>query len=141
MDGLLKGYRPGFFWLLRRVYHHLLRGRTRRNVGPVPASSLDQKALDCADNNSANFTTFLGSLAPVRGPKEASTQQEVDVAAAHALGLTQSQVSIYLSGKGFLKVRRMRGLQNEYFNQYSFAINGEKTKAQFMRVPAAEGAK
>ena len=121
MDGLLTGYRPGFLWLLRRVYHHLLRGRTRRNVGPVPASSLDQKALDCADSSSADFTTFLGKLTPVKGPKEASAQQDVDVAAAGALGLTQSQVSIYLSGKGFLKLRRMRGLQNEYFCQYSFA--------------------
>ena len=102
MDSLLTGFRPGFFWLLRRVYHHLLRGRTRRNVGPVPASSLDQKALDCADSSSANFATFLGKLTPVKGPKDASTQQEVDVAAAEALGLTQSQVS-------------MRGLQNEYF--------------------------
>ena len=136
MDSLLTGFRPGFFWLLRRVYHHLIRGRTRRNVGPVPASSLDQKALDCADSSSANFATFLGKLTPVKGPKDASTQQEVDVAAAEALGLTQSQVSIYLSGKGFLKLRRMRGLQNEYFYQYSFTIDGERTKAQFMRLPS-----
>ena len=117
-----------------------LRGRTRRNVGPVPASSLDQKALDCADSSSASFATFLRKLTPVKGPKDASTQQEVDVAAAEALGLTQSQVSIYLSGKGFLKMRRMRGLQNEYFYQYSFTIDGEKTKAQFMRLPSAAGA-
>ena len=67
MDSLLTGFRPGFFWLLRRVYHHLLRGRTRRNVGPVPASSLDQKALDCADSSSASFATFLGKLPPCQG--------------------------------------------------------------------------
>ena len=141
MDGLLESYRPGFFWLLRRVYHHLLRGRARRNVGPVPASSLDQKALDCADSSSAAFTTFLESLAPAKGPKEASTQQEVDAVGAQALGLTQSQVSIYLSGKGFLKVRRMRGLQNEYFYQYSFTVDGAKTKAQFIRAPATAPAR
>ena len=76
-------------------------------------------------------------IIPVKGPKDASTQQEVDVAAANALGLTQSQVSIYLPGKGFLKSRRMRGLLNEYFYQYSFKIDGEKTKAQFMRLPSA----
>ena len=55
MDNSLTGLRPGFFWLLRRVYHDLLRGRTRRNVGPVPASSLDQKALDCADSSSRHL--------------------------------------------------------------------------------------
>ena len=93
------------------------------------------------DSSSANFTTFLGKLAPVKGPREASTQQEVDVAAAEALGLTQSQMSIYLSGKGFLKLRRMRGLQNEYFYIYSFTIDGEKTKAQFMRLQTAGAAK
>ena len=82
MDGLLTGYRPGFFWLLRRVYHHLLRGRTRRNVGPVPASSLDQKALDCADSKSGIYTAFLETLTPIKGPKDASTQREVDAAAS-----------------------------------------------------------
>ena len=61
----------------------------------------------------------------------------MDVAAAEALGLTQSQVSIYLSGKGFLKMRRMRGLQNDYFYQYSFTIEDEKTKAQLMRLLSA----
>ena len=61
----------------------------------------------------------------------------MDVAAAEALGLARSQVSIYLSGMGFLKMRRMRGLQNEYFYQYSFTIDGEKTKAQFIRLPSA----
>ena len=141
MDSLLTEFRPGFFWLLRRVYHHLLRGRTRRNVGPVPASSLGQKALDCADSNTGSFLSFLNKLTPVRGPKDASTQLEVDAAAAEALGLSQSQVSIYLSGKGFLKLRRMRGLQNEYFYQYSFTIDGEKTKAQFMRLPSANAAR
>ena len=53
------------------------------------------------------------------------------------LGFTQSHVSIFLSDKSFLKLRRMRGLQNEYFYQYSFTIDGEKTKAQFMRLPSA----
>ena len=118
-----------------------LSARVLLALAPVPASSLDQKALDCADSSSASFATFLGKLTPVKGPKDASTQQEVDVAAAEALGLTQSQVSIYLSGKGFLKLRRMRGLQNEYFYQYSFTIDGEKMKAQFMRLEAAGGAK
>ena len=60
---------------------------------------------------------------------------------AQALGLTQSQVSIYLSGKGFLKARRMRGLQNEYFYQYSFTVDGAKTKAQFIRAPATAPAR
>ena len=87
------------------------------------------------------FLSFLNKLTPVRGPKDASTQLEVDAAAAEALGLSQSQVSIYLSGKGFLKLRRMRGLQNEYFYQYSFTIDGEKTKAQFMRLPSASAAR
>ena len=133
MDSLLTGFRPVFFWLLRRVYHHLLRGRTRRNVGPVPASSLRQKALDCADSSSALFATFLGKLTPVKGPKDASTQQEVDVAAAAALGLTQSQVSIYLSGEDAAHART----ENDYFYKYSFTIDGKETKAQFMRLPSA----
>ena len=33
----LEKYRPGFFWIFRRIYHHLLKGRSTRNVCPLPA--------------------------------------------------------------------------------------------------------
>ena len=40
MNKELNNFRPDFFWLLQRIYHHLLRGRASRNVCPVPAGSL-----------------------------------------------------------------------------------------------------
>ena len=132
----LETYRPGFFWILRRVYHHLLKGRSTRNVCPVPAGSLQQKALDCADANSEQFDRFLASIQKTRSPKDASTKDEVEAHAAKLCGLALSEASIYLNGKGFLKVRRDRGLQrNLYFYQYAFMVDGEKEKPQFLRVP------
>ena len=116
MSALLDTYRPGFFWLLRRVYHHLLRGRSTRNVCPVPQGSLDQKALDCADTHSDEFLRLLEKLQGVKKPSQADTQLDVDAFAAKFLGLAPGEVSIYMNGRGFLKTRRDRGREkNLYF--------------------------
>ena len=121
MSALLDTYRPGFFWLLRRVYHHLLRGRSTRNVCPVPQGSLDQKALDCADTHSDEFLRFLEKLQGVKKPGQADTQLDIDAVATKFLGLNPSEVSIYMNGRGFLKTRRDRGREkNVYFYQYTF---------------------
>ena len=131
----LETYRPGFFWIFRRVYHHLLKGRSTRNVCPVPAGSLQQKALDCADANSEQFDRFLASIEKTRTPKDASTKEEVDAHAAKLCGLALSEASIFLNGKGFLKIRRDRGLQrNLYFYQYAFMVDGQKEKPQFLKI-------
>ena len=135
VNKLLGVYRPGFFWLLRRVYHHLLKGRASRNVCPVPLGSLEQKALDCADGSSKEFEEFLKLIEPARGPKDADTQQDVDNLAAKICNITVSEASIYLNGKGLMKVRRDRGLQrNVYFYQYAFSVDGKKEKPQFMKL-------
>jgi hypothetical protein len=131
----LESYRPGFFWLFRRIYHHLLKGRSSRNVCPVPVGSLQQKALDCADANSQEFERFLGVIEPARGPKDSSTKEEVEAHAAKVCGLTLSEISIYLNGKGFLKLRRDRGLQrNLYFYQYTFVVDGQAQLPQFVKL-------
>ena len=103
---------------------------------PVPAGSLQQKALDCADANSDEFDRFLKSIEKTRTPKDASTKEEIDAHVSQVCGLAVSEASIYLNGKGFLKVRRDRGLQrNLYFYQYSFVdAEGQKEKAQFIRI-------
>ena len=134
MLSLIPKYKPGFFWLLRRVYHHLLKGRPRRNVGPVPLGSIEQKALDCADANSANFERLLEQMMPVRGPADASTKEEVDREAASTCGLNASETPIYLQGRGFSKVRRVRAFQNAYFYQYCFVVDGVKGKPQFIKL-------
>ena len=134
MLSLLPKYRPGFFWLLRRVYHHLLKGRSRRNVGPIPAGSLEQKALDCADANGVGFEKLLTQLSAVRGPAEASAKEEVDRATAALCNLSASETPLYLQGQGFSKVRRVRGFQNMYFYQYSFIVDGVKGKPQFVKL-------
>lgn len=121
MSALLDTYRPGFFWLLRRVYHHLLRGRSTRNVCPVPQGSLDQKALDCADAHSDEFLRLMEKLQGVKKPGQADTQLDIDAFAAKLLGLPPSEISIYMNGRGFLKTRRDRGREkNVYFYQYTF---------------------
>ena len=114
----------------------MLRGHAPRNVCPVPAGSLQQKALDCADANTEQFERFLGKIEQARTPKDASTKEEVDAYAASTCGLAVSEASIYLNGKGFLKVRRDRGLQrNLYFYQYAFVDrDGQKQRPQFLKI-------
>ena len=136
MNKELKNSRSDFFWFFHRIYHHLLRRRASRNVCPVPASSLQQKALDCADANTESFEQFLGTIEPARTPKDASTKEDVDAHASRVCGLTVSETSIYLNGKGFLKVRRDRGLQrNLYFYQYAFVdADGQKQRPQYLKI-------
>ena len=102
----------------------------------VPCTcSLQQKALDCADANSEQFDRFLASIEKTRTPKDASTKEEVDAHAAKLCGLALSEASILLNGKGFLKIRRDRGLQrNLYFYQYAFMVDGQKEKPQFLNI-------
>ena len=140
MSKLLDTYRPGFFWLFRRVYHHLLRGRSTRNVCPVPQSSLDQKALDCADANSEEFHRLLERLQGVKKPGEATKQLDVDAFAAKFLGLAPSEVSIFMNGKGFLKKRRDRGSEkNVYFYEYTFSTDTGKEKLYVKILDAPSG--
>lgn len=129
----LTEYRPGFFWLFRRVYHHLIKGRSRRNVGPVPLSSIEQKEIDCADAGAGEFKRFVATLAPALGPTNATPQCELDKLAMEACGVQEKEVSLYLSGKGFVKVRRKRNLDNIYFYQYKFEEDGVKGAAQFVK--------
>ena len=102
----------------------------------MPAGSLQQKALDCADTNSDEFDRFLGSIEKTRTPKDAGTQVEVDAHVSKVCGLALSEASIYLNGKGFLEIRRDRGLhRNLYFYQYAFVDgDGQKEKPQFLKI-------
>ena len=96
MLSLIPKYRPGIFWLLRKAYHYFLKGRPRRNVGPIPLGSIEQKALDCADVNSASFEKLLTQMHPARGPADANTKEEIDKEAAQTCGLSASETPIYL---------------------------------------------
>ena len=100
--------------------------RDEPDLGPVPAGSLQQKALDCADANSEDFDRFLGSIEKTRTPKDASTKEEVDAHVSKVCGLALSEASIYLNGKGFLKVRRDRGQTSTSINMHSWTQMGRR---------------
>ena len=59
-----------------------------------------------------------------------------ELCAKRDCGLAVSETSIYLNGKGFLKVRRDRGLQrNLYFYQYAFVDrDGQKQRPQYLKI-------
>ncbi len=65
------------------------------------------------------YLAFFASNGPIPIAMDNAVSERTAIVFKEPLGLTQSQ-----------KLRRMRGLQNEYFD-------GEKTKAQFMRLPSA----
>ena len=52
MEEHISSFRPGVWWLLARVHHHLLRNRPMRNILPVPETSLTAVDLDCRQDTS-----------------------------------------------------------------------------------------
>ena len=93
--------------------------------------------MDCADVNSAKFERLLEKMLPSRGPADANTKEEIDREAAETCGLSAAETPIYLQGRGFSKVRRVRGFQNVYFYQYCFAVDDVKGKPQFIKLSHA----
>ena len=134
MNQRIQGYRPGFFWLFRRIYHHLVRGRDRRNIGPIPLASIEQKEIDCAESRSDAFKEFLQCVEPAKKPHDATPQCEVDKTAALTCGLREKEVNLYLAGKGFVKIRRKKGSGNVYFYQYRFEVDGVKEEPQWVKI-------
>ena len=103
-------------------------------MGPTPLGSIEQKAPDCADVNSAKFEQLLEKIVPARGPAEANAKEEIDKEAAETCGLSAAETPIYLQSRGFSKVRRVRACQNVYFYQYCFVVEGVKGKPQFIKL-------
>ena len=120
--------------MLRSIYHYLLKGRPRRNVGPIPIASIDQKAVDCADANSEAFELFLKKISLARSAADATPQVDVDRDAAETCGRNTKEIGLYLPGRGFVKIRPKRGLANINNYQYNFEIDGITGGAKFVKV-------
>ena len=73
-------------------------------------------------------------------PLSVRAKEEVDAHASKVCGLAISEASIYLNGKGFMKVRRDRGFQrNLYFYQYAFVDQeGQKQRPQFLKIASCK---
>jgi hypothetical protein len=121
-------FKPGIWWLMTRVYHHLLKGRSMRNVLPIPEASMESAELDCREATAAVWESFLSrSLIPAKGPTEATPAAEIDIVVSRSMGVEPAAVQLYLQGKGFERIRsRARG-RNEYFFRYNFIVGGMKT--------------
>jgi hypothetical protein len=121
-------FKPGIWWLMTRVYHHLLKGRSMRNVLPIPEASRESAELDCREATAAVWESFLArSLGPAKGPVEATPASEVDRTVSKMMGVEPPAVQLYLQGKGFERMRtRTRG-RNDYFYRYNFIVGGMKS--------------
>ena len=119
-------YRPGLFWILTRIYHHLLRDRPMRNVLPVPESSLDAQTLDCKGPTDAAWDAFMACAQPVKGPSEATPAQEIDEAVTSRACSDRASAQLYLQGRGWERVRRKVRGGNVYFYRYFPVVDGAK---------------
>ena len=100
---------------------------------------MDQKALDCADMHSEEFSRLLGNLQGVKKPSQADAQLDVDAFAAKALGLAPNEVSIYMNGRGFLKTNRDSGREKDiYFYQYTFKTTSGGEEQLFVKIRASQ---
>jgi hypothetical protein len=122
-------YRPGVFWILQRLYHHLLRNRPMRNVAPVPQGSLDANGLDCREQFQERGDRFIAEkLSPAKGPSEASTAKELEDAVAGELGIERAGAGLWLQGRGFERVRSKasRTARHDFYYRFCFTIGGMK---------------
>ena len=93
-------YRAGLFWMLTRVYHHLLRDRPMRNVLPVPESSMDAQMRDCSGSADEAWDKFITCVAPARGPCEATPAQEIEEVVGRRV-CDRAGAQLFLQGKGW----------------------------------------
>jgi hypothetical protein len=126
MDELILQYRPGVWWMLTRVYHHLLRDRPMRNVLPVPESSLDAQELDCRELLEDNWQSFVRCASPAKGPADAATAEDIEKQVANRLGVDRVAAQLLLQGRGFERVRSKAQGRNVYFYRYNFSVCGAK---------------
>jgi hypothetical protein len=131
MSEVVVSYRPGVFWLLQRVYHHLLKGRTMRNVAPVPESCMDAIAISCRERLQELGDSFItNKLCPAKGPSEASLASEIEDAVAQELGIDRASSTLWLQSRGFEKARGWtngRNSRREYFYRFRFTLQGTKS--------------
>jgi hypothetical protein len=132
MEEHISSFRPGVWWLLTRVHHHLLRNRPMRNILPVPETSLTAVDLDCRQDTS---TWDKLEIEPSTGPGDASMADAVEDHVKEKIGFPDTtSTRLAMQGRGFQRVRRVRDGRNQYFYQYNFTIRGQKTlKPQFVK--------
>jgi hypothetical protein len=128
LSSAVQAFKPGMWWLMTRVYHHLLKGRSMRNVLPIPEASRESAELDCKEATAAVWESFLArSFVPAKGPSEATPASELDSAVSRMMGVEPAAVQLYLQGKGFERARSKARGRHEYFYRYNFIIGGQKT--------------
>jgi hypothetical protein len=128
----ISAFRPAVWWMLTRVYHHLLRDRPMRNVLPVPETSLTAAELDCRQAPAGNWGRL--EIQPASGPIDATMADEIEDEVSQLMGLDRMSCRLALQGRGFQRVRSKRGSANAYFYQYNFIVNGQKTiKPQYVK--------
>jgi hypothetical protein len=123
-------YRPGLWWLLRRVFHHLLKDRPLRNVAPVPEACMDAVALDCRARSDDVGEAFLASkIVPAKGPSDATPACDVEDAVAREMAIDRAAVGLWLQGRGFERARSKAGpsRRNMHFYRFNFTVGGVKS--------------
>ena len=104
---LARDYRVGAFWLLQRVYRHLLHGRVERNVRPMTDQCLQAKELECSGKEQARWPAFEARLSPASAPRYATPADEVD-AALRSQGVEAKEIKLFMQKRGVDQERRHR---------------------------------
>ena len=125
MQDDISSFRPAVWWMRTRVYHHLLHNRPKRNVLPVPETSLTAADLDCRQALAGNWDRL--EIDPAAGPIDATMADEIEDYVAQLMGMDKVSTRLAMQGHGFQRVRRRRGQGNVYLYQYNFRLNGQKT--------------
>jgi hypothetical protein len=132
---LARDYRVGTFWLLQRVYRHLLHGRVERNVRPMTDACLQAKELECSGKEQSWWPDFEARLSPATALRYATPADEVD-ATLRLLGVDARDLKQFVQGRGFRQEGRHRGSEtNLRLYVYCFpGPDGRKGEATWLRM-------
>jgi hypothetical protein len=86
---------------------------------------MDAQMRDCTGSADELWEKFIPSVAPVRGPCEATPAQEIEETVGRRV-CDRAAAQLFLQGHGWERVRRkVRGL-NTYFYRYFPTVDGAK---------------
>jgi hypothetical protein len=128
VDSMIPSMRPGVFWILWRVYRHLLKNRPMRNVHPIPAACFEVRLLNVEDRDmTQSRDTLMKYIEPARGAVEATEAKVVDTLIAHELRILEADARTTLQG---LLMKRERTKRMEFGKKvnrelYKFAFPNE----------------
>ena len=125
VDSMIPSMRAGVFWILWRVYRHLLKNTPMRNVHPLPMGCFEARLLNVEDTRMVEAReTLVKYIEPAKSAVDATEAKVVDTMLAIGFGCPEVDARTTLQGLLMKRERtkRMEGVRKVNRQLYKFAF-------------------